>query len=47
MGHHLHHPQPPEAVHPRKRSLSRLTCNNAHRNAYLDGLLGKSIVCEA
>jgi len=26
-------------VHPRKRCLSRLTCNNAHRNAYLDGLL--------
>src|SRR5664280_2955536 len=27
MGHNLHHPQPPEAVHPRKGSLSRLTCN--------------------
>src|SRR4029077_18393416 len=27
MGHHLHHPQPPEAVHPRKRRLSRLPCN--------------------
>ena len=27
MGHHLHHPQPPEAVHPRKRRLSRLPCD--------------------
>ena len=27
MGHDLHHPQPPEAVHPRKRRLSRLPCN--------------------
>src|SRR6202011_1424340 len=31
MGHDLHHPQPPEAVHPRKRSrsLSRQTSTNA------------------
>src|SRR5271169_5197859 len=27
MGHDLHHPQPPEAVHPRKGSLSPLPCN--------------------
>src|SRR6478672_7831179 len=26
MGHDLHRPQPPEAVHPRKCSPSRLTC---------------------
>jgi len=27
MGHDLHRPQPPEAVHPRKGRLSRPTCN--------------------
>jgi hypothetical protein len=27
-GHDLHHPQPPQAVHPRKSCLSRLPCNN-------------------
>src|SRR6201999_111938 len=40
MGHHLHHPQPPEAVHPRKRSLSRLISTKCP-NAYLDGLLDR------
>src|SRR6202040_3824320 len=39
MGHDLHHPQPPEAVHPRKRSLSRLT--STCPNANLDGLLAR------
>src|SRR5258706_9726805 len=27
MGHDLHHPQPPEAVHPRNGRLSRPPCN--------------------